>query len=81
MPPQSGPQDSRTNTIRPEIQDAISQPILGIALADAEELSGDSVDQQVAWKNGTGVSSLAGKPVRLRFVLGDADVFSFQFAR
>jgi hypothetical protein len=33
----------------------------------------------VAWKGGEDVSSLAGKPVKLRFRLKDADLFSFQF--
>jgi len=30
----------------------------------------------VKWSAGTGVSSLAGKPVRLRFELKDADLYS-----
>ena len=34
-----------------------------------------------AWKNGSDVSSLAGKPVRLRFRLKDADLFAFQFIK
>jgi hypothetical protein len=37
------------------------------------------VDTLVTWKGMTGLERLAGKPVRLRFVLKDADVFSFQF--
>jgi hypothetical protein len=32
-----------------------------------------------SWKSGTDVSQLAGKPVRLRFELKDADLYSFQF--
>lgn len=31
------------------------------------------------WKNGGDVSALAGKPVRLRFVLNDADLYSLKF--
>jgi hypothetical protein len=72
---------SAAGSVRLELQDATGQPIPGFSLADAEELYGDSIDQQVAWKNGTDVSSLSGKPVRLRFVLRDADVFSFRFAK
>jgi hypothetical protein len=33
----------------------------------------------VSWKNGTDLNSLAGRPIRLRFVLKDADVYSMQF--
>lgn len=34
-----------------EIQDADGQVITGFALADAKELIGDSISQQVEWKN------------------------------
>ena len=40
---------------------------------------GDTVDRTVTWKQGADVSSLAGKPVRLRFVLQDADLYAYQF--
>jgi len=33
----------------------------------------------VNWKNGGDVGAIAGKPVRLRFELKDADVFAYQF--
>jgi len=48
-------------------------------LADAEGMYGDSIEQQAAWKDRVDVSRLAGKPVRLRFELKDADLYSFQF--
>ena len=32
-----------------------------------------------AWKNGSDVSKLAGKPIRLRFVMQDADLYSIRF--
>ena len=54
-------------------------PVTGFSLVDAEELYGDSTDQTVSWKNGSDLSNLAGKPVRLRFTLRDADLFAFQF--
>jgi hypothetical protein len=40
---------------------------------------GNEIDRKVTWKSGTDVSALAGKPVRLRISMKDADVFSFQF--
>ncbi len=42
-------------------------------------LIGNEIERAYAWKNSDDVSTLAGKPVRLRFVLRDADLFSFQF--
>lgn len=66
--------------IRVEVQDAAGKPQPGFALADSVETIGNELDRVVHWKNGTDVSALAGKPVRLRFVLKDADLFSFKFA-
>ena len=62
-----------------EIQDAAGLPVPGFALADCRPISGDDLDRAPLWKNGADVSSLAGKPIRLRWVLKDADVFAFQF--
>lgn len=70
---------SAAGSVKVEIQDADGEPIPGFALADAEELYGDSVEQTVSWKNGSDVGELAGKPVRLRFVLRDGDLFSWRF--
>jgi hypothetical protein len=40
---------------------------------------GDSTEQVIRWKSGTDVSTLAGKPIRIRFILKDADLYSYQF--
>lgn len=62
-----------------EIQDAKGKPMAGFALNDSEEHFGDSIERTVVWKSGSGVSSLAGKTVRLRFVLKDADLYAIKF--
>jgi len=49
------------------------------SLNDCEELFGDTTDRNVVWKSGPDLSAIVGHTVRLRFVLRDADVFSFQF--
>lgn len=64
-----------------EIQDAEGRPIPGFTLANCEEIGGNFVDQQVHWKAGADVSSLAGQPVRLHFRLKRAKLFAFQFER
>ena len=51
----------------------------GFTLADAIETIGNETDRVVRWKSGSDVSTLAGKPVRLRFVMKDARMYSFQF--
>ena len=64
-----------------EIQDAAGQPIPGFTLAECSELNTDDLARVVSWKNGSDVSSLAGKPIRLRFRLKDADLFALQFVK
>ena len=71
---------SAAGSIRIEIQDASGMPIPGFRLSDAPEIYGDSIAQEVPWKDGSELRTLAGQTVRLRFVLSDADLFSFQFA-
>ena len=39
---------------------------------------GDSLDAAIAWKDGD-LAKLAGRPIRLRFVLKDADVYALRF--
>jgi len=66
---------SVAGSVRLEIQDASGGPIEGFTLADCPDHFGDTLDRTVTWKGGVDV----GKPVRLRFVLKDADLFSFRF--
>ena len=63
-----------------EIQDAQGNPLKGYALDDCTEFYGDKIDHTVAWKGNSEVSPLAGKPIRLRFAIHDADLYSFRFA-
>ncbi|MBL9213718.1 MAG: hypothetical protein JNL92_24855 [Opitutaceae bacterium] len=71
---------SAAGDIRVELQDASGQPIPGFTLADAEPTFGDAVERTVHWKSGSDVGAWAGKPVRLRFVLRDADLYALRFA-
>jgi hypothetical protein len=70
---------SAAGTIRVEIEDADGKPIEGFALLDNSEVFGDDLERVVTWKQGSDLSKLAGTPVRLRFTLSDADLYSFQF--
>jgi hypothetical protein len=70
---------SAAGSVRVELQDAEARPIPGFTLTDCHLQYGDQLDRVVAWKSGADVSGLAGKPVRLRFELKDADLYSFRF--
>jgi hypothetical protein len=72
---------SAAGSIRVEIQDAEGNPLPGFALAQCHEIYGDDLDRTVSWQQRSDVSALVGRPVRLRYVLRDADVFSFQFVK
>ncbi len=70
---------SAVGGVRVEIQDPAGKPIPGYTLGDAIEIWGDELERVVAWKAGPDVSKLAGKPVRLRFVMKDADLYAIRF--
>lgn len=70
---------SAVGSIRVEIQDAQGRPIPGYNLKTCTEIYGDDIEQTVQWKNDANLSRLAGTPIRLRFVMKDADLYSFQF--
>lgn len=69
---------SAAGSVRVELQDAQGHPLPGFTLADADEFFGDEVAHTVTWQGRSDVSSLTGTPVRLRFVLADADLYALQ---
>jgi hypothetical protein len=70
---------SGAGRIRVELQDAAGNAFPGFALADCQELFGDTLDRAVVWNDNPDVSSLAGKPIRIRVVMREADLFALQF--
>ncbi|MSP12086.1 MAG: hypothetical protein EXR62_03910 [Chloroflexi bacterium] len=66
-------------SVRVEIQDEAGAALPGFSLADSAEIIGDEIARVVTWGGSDDVSRLAGKAVRLRFVMHDADVFSLRF--
>ena len=71
---------SAAGSVRVELlRDQMNTPIEGFSLDDCIELLGDDLERTVRWSTGSDVSNLAGIPIRLRFVLRDADLYAFQF--
>lgn len=74
---------SAVGRIQIEIQNADGKPLPGYRLKDFHNkhrgIFGDEIGRVVAWKGNADISRLSGQPVRLRFVLKDADLYSFQF--
>ena len=72
---------SAAGSLRVEIRDAAGKPIPGYTLRDALSITGDGLERTVAWKGkGSDLAPLAGKPIRLRFVMKDADLYALRFA-
>ncbi|MBP86915.1 MAG: hypothetical protein CMJ64_09385 [Planctomycetaceae bacterium] len=70
---------SAAGSIRVGIEHPNGKSIDGFSLADCPPHFGDTLDRAVVWNNQQEPGQLAGTPVRLRFVLQDADLYSFRF--
>ncbi|MHC4566976.1 MAG: hypothetical protein ACYTE3_14615, partial [Planctomycetota bacterium] len=65
--------------IRVEIQDTEGKPIAGYSRDDSTELIGNYIERPASWRHGTDVSPLTGRPIRLHFIMKDADLYSMRF--
>lgn len=70
---------SAAGSIRVEIQDTSGGPFPGYSLDRCQEIIGDEIDRRVRWDGGDDLAGIAGRVVRIRFVMADADLFSFRF--
>ena len=73
-------------SIHIEIQDEAGRPLPGFALEESPLVWGDDIEHTVRWKRSHSrattdepLKRIAGKPVRLRLVMKDADLFSLRF--
>lgn len=72
---------SAVGFVRVEILDAQGKSVENYGAEDCEEIFGDEISRVVTWQGGTDVSAFAGRPIRLRFVMKDADLYSYRFFR
>ena len=77
---------SAAGSIHLEIQDAEGQPLPGFALEESPRIFGDEIEHTVRWDRShpratseKPLARIAGKAVRLRFVMKDADLYSLRF--
>lgn len=70
---------SAAGGVKVGLEDPDGRAIEGFSVADCVMQIGNELDRRVAWKSGADLSSLAGRPVRLRFSMKDADLYSFRF--
>ncbi|MHC4741998.1 MAG: hypothetical protein ACYS8Z_08815 [Planctomycetota bacterium] len=73
---------SAVGEVRVEILDKEGKPIPGYALDDCDEIyTANEINRIVRWNGESKVERLAGKPIRLRFVMRGADLYAFQFRK
>lgn len=72
---------SAAGSVSVQLEDDGGRPLPGFTFDDCELLYGDELEHPVAWNNGGEALSLhAGKPIRIRFRLQDADLYALRFA-
>ena len=67
---------SAYGSIYVEVLDAEGKPLSGRSF----EIFGDTIDREIFFEDGTDFAPFAGMPVRLRFTMLDAKIFSLYFA-
>ena len=72
---------SAAGSIRVEILDETGTPLDGFSGENASDLTGNWIDQEITFPGGQNVGELAGKPVKVRFTMKDADLYSIRFAK
>ena len=70
---------SAGGAIRVQIEDPDGTPIEGYSMGEADEVNGNSVRHFATWAGGAHVGELAGRAVRLRFMMNGCKLYSFQF--
>ncbi len=73
-------QTSAIGSLRFELCDEAGDAYEGFSYASSDVLFGNQIAHEVTWQESPDLGSLAGRPVRLRVRLRDADLYSFRFA-
>jgi hypothetical protein len=70
---------SAPGEVRIELQDEKGNPIPGFEFENAEAIIGNETNRAVVWKGKRDVSSLAGKAIRMKIQMKDANLYSLRF--
>ena len=67
-------------SVRVELLDVDERPVDSYGCSECEPWTGDEVRDEITWMSRPDLRRLSGQPVRLRFHLRNAALYSFQFA-
>lgn len=70
---------SAVGSLRFSLCDEAGETIEGFGFGKSELLYGNEIEHEVTWRDAPDMSALAGRPVRLRVQLKDADLYSIRF--
>lgn len=70
---------SAAGFIKVEILDKDGNKIEGFELENSTEIIGNEIDKTVTWKGNPDLSKLNDQPIKLHFVMKDADLYSIKF--
>ncbi len=70
---------SASGLVLAELLDANGTPIPGFSAAEADSMFANAIEVPVSWGGNTDVSELSGQPIRIRFWMEDADLYSIRF--
>jgi hypothetical protein len=70
---------SAAGSVRVELLDAAGRPLPGHGMNESEEIFGDEIERAVTWGGRSDIGGFAGRVIRLRLLLRDADLFAFRF--
>lgn len=71
---------SATGIAQVGILDVNGKPIAGYSVEQCDRIhTCNEIDRVVRWKSNSDVGVLTGKPIRLRFVMRDCDLYAIQF--
>lgn len=70
---------SAAGSLRVEIQQTDGRPCEQFALENCDPVFGDEIDRIVRWSGDPDLSVLANRPVRLRLVMQECDLYSLRF--
>lgn len=70
---------SAAGSVWVELQTAGGKPMEGFKLEECDEIIGDEIARTVTWGSSTNLGRLAGKQIKIRFKMKDADIYSIRF--
>jgi hypothetical protein len=70
---------SAAGAIKVEFLDLDGNKIEGFELENSTEIIGNEIEKVVTWNGNPDLKKINNKPVRLRFVMKDADLYSIRF--